>query len=145
VHNDNAQPSHTAGRAVEPDTESAAHGATDSAGALRRSFYYSGMSLVQLWAFYISMGGELDENQLHAALLGQLRLDPHNHNMIAQHSTTISSSVVRSTAPPTTTNSTHPSNRTRLTPTSSPTRRPGPRRSQRSTSVAWISHLAASR
>ncbi|HEV7831434.1 MAG TPA: hypothetical protein VGP04_21885 [Pseudonocardiaceae bacterium] len=59
-------------------------GYSGSAGALRAGLNRSGMSHSQLWINYLTLGGELSEKELDAALRGNLVLGRFQYNMIAQ-------------------------------------------------------------
>ena len=44
----------------------------------------SQLSITELWLRYLAIGGSADELELEAYLLGLLRLDTYQHNLIAQ-------------------------------------------------------------
>jgi len=44
----------------------------------------SGLSYQELWLRQVAVGGDADGIELEAYVLGLLRLDPHQHNLIAQ-------------------------------------------------------------
>jgi hypothetical protein len=44
----------------------------------------SGMTVDQLWLRYLGVGGDAGEMEVEAYLLGLLRVDPFEHDLIAQ-------------------------------------------------------------
>jgi hypothetical protein len=51
---------------------------------LQQGMDMSGMSFAELWLRQISVTGTADELELEAYILGLLRPDPYQHNLIAQ-------------------------------------------------------------
>ncbi|HEV7831431.1 MAG TPA: hypothetical protein VGP04_21870 [Pseudonocardiaceae bacterium] len=52
--------------------------------ALRTGVALSTLSLDELWTNYRAVGGNLTQKDLSAALVGALRLSPHDHDQLAQ-------------------------------------------------------------
>lgn len=60
------------------------HGRRGSEMALRTGVALSTLSLDELWTSYRAAGGNLTQRELTAALVGALRLTPHEHDQVAQ-------------------------------------------------------------
>lgn len=71
-------------RGVSANAASAEDDPMSFGDALRAGFLSSGLSPTALWAGYFSMGGNLSQDEVLAALFNGLVLSPHDHNMVAQ-------------------------------------------------------------
>ena len=58
----------------------------DELGRRQLEFYmnHSGLTIDELWLRQISIGGDADALEVEAYVLGLLRLDPYQHDIIAQ-------------------------------------------------------------
>lgn len=69
---------------AKDDVADRMHDLTSSGDALRLGFDFSGMSPSELWASYFSMGGNLTQDEVLAAIYEGSTLTANDHNMLAQ-------------------------------------------------------------